>query len=419
MYNEGRTEDEELDFKVTKKCYPRINNGNVLEFILERDPNLFLRKNKIQIHGRFELDSGFVVENGFASKLFSMLTVELNSQVITKNLNRYLFYHSSTMSITYFRGEFFLCDYITKIANFDGSMIDTGFYTEGYIDNYNCNAADFAAEGGSAVVLNRQWGRHTTENMITYEFIIIPSHGFLASPDLLIKNCEIKLSFDRAPSDVAILNNKAVTTQVGKTIEIKDCYAMVDYVSSPDMRTLYDHVDQAPFIYKYDDLDIIVKNIPENQLDVRFDNLRGGQIPDYLFIGLIPKSSLGGDKQLSSTGFRHSNVTEMNISFNGNSVNGYPMNISKKSVIYPLQKFLDVTGSLYNQTCSKTLTGPEFEYNFLWSHKFEAEMTDEGWIGINLTFDEIPTEQMVLVVFSVYESAFSIDKYRHVEKINI
>lgn len=92
MYNESRTEDEELDFKVTKKCYPRINNGNVLEFILERDPNLFLRKNKIQIHGRFELDSGYVVENGFASKLFSMLTVELNSQVITKNLNRCIFF---------------------------------------------------------------------------------------------------------------------------------------------------------------------------------------------------------------------------------------------------------------------------------------------------------------------------------------
>lgn len=90
MYNESRTEGEELDFKVTKKCYPRINNGNVLEFIFERDPNLFLRKNKIQIHGRFDVDPGYVVENGFASKLFSMLTVELNSQVITKNLNRYV-----------------------------------------------------------------------------------------------------------------------------------------------------------------------------------------------------------------------------------------------------------------------------------------------------------------------------------------
>ena len=298
-------------------------------------------------------------------------------------------------------------------------MVDTGFYTEGYIDNYNCNSADFAVEGGSTVVLNRQWGRHKTGNMVTYEFIFIPSHGFLASPDLLVKNCEIKLSFDRAPTEVALLTNAAVTTRPGKTIEIKDCFAMVDYVSSPNMRTLYDHIDQSPFVDTYDDIDIIIKNIPENQLDVRFDNLRGGQIPDYLFIGMIPKSSLSGNVETSSTGFRHCNVTEMNISFNGNSVNGYPMNISKKSVIYPLQKFLDVTGLLYNQNCGKTLTGPEFEYNFLWSHKFEAEMTDEGWIGINLTFDEAPADQMALVVFSVFESAFSIDRYRLVEKINL
>ena len=95
MYHENSRESEELDYKITKKSYPRINNGNVLEFIFERDPNLFLRKNKIQIHGRFDVDTGYTVENGFAAKLFSMLTVELNSQVITKNLNR-LFIHFQT-----------------------------------------------------------------------------------------------------------------------------------------------------------------------------------------------------------------------------------------------------------------------------------------------------------------------------------
>ena len=88
MINDSDRKDEEIDFKVTKKNYPRINNGNVLEFIFERDPNLFMRKNKIAIHGSIALDSGYVIENGFASKLFSMLTVELNSQIITKNLNR-------------------------------------------------------------------------------------------------------------------------------------------------------------------------------------------------------------------------------------------------------------------------------------------------------------------------------------------
>ena len=85
MYNDI---DQEIDFKVTKKHYPRINNNRVLEFVFDKDSNLYLRKNKIIIRGYIELDQAFVIENGFAPKLFSMMTVELNSQVISRNLNR-------------------------------------------------------------------------------------------------------------------------------------------------------------------------------------------------------------------------------------------------------------------------------------------------------------------------------------------
>ena len=89
MYNESfDRENEEIDFKITKKHYPRINNDKVLEFVFDKDPNLYLRKNKIVIRGYIELDPAYVIENGFVAKLFSMMTVELNSQVISRNLNR-------------------------------------------------------------------------------------------------------------------------------------------------------------------------------------------------------------------------------------------------------------------------------------------------------------------------------------------
>ena len=42
-------DQEVLDAKITKKIYPRTNNNQVLEFIVEKDPNLFLLKNKIVI----------------------------------------------------------------------------------------------------------------------------------------------------------------------------------------------------------------------------------------------------------------------------------------------------------------------------------------------------------------------------------
>ena len=81
--------NEMLDYKITKKHYPRTNSNSVLEFIFEKDPNLFLKKNKILIRGSIEIDDKYVLENGWVSKLFSMLTVEVDSQTVSTNKNRY------------------------------------------------------------------------------------------------------------------------------------------------------------------------------------------------------------------------------------------------------------------------------------------------------------------------------------------
>ena len=83
-----RQTEEELDFKITKRHFPRDNNDSILEFIFEKDPNLYMRKNKIVIRGAIELDSNVLPDNGFVAKLFSMLTVEVDSQNVSANRNK-------------------------------------------------------------------------------------------------------------------------------------------------------------------------------------------------------------------------------------------------------------------------------------------------------------------------------------------
>ena len=80
-----RKHEEQLDFKITKRHYPRVNNDSILEFIFEKDPNLFMRKNKIVIRGAIEVDQKVLPDNGFVGKLFSMLTVEVDSQNVSSN----------------------------------------------------------------------------------------------------------------------------------------------------------------------------------------------------------------------------------------------------------------------------------------------------------------------------------------------
>ena len=79
-----------LDYKITKRHYPRTHTENCLEFVFDRDPNLFLRKDKIYIRGAIEVHRDYVVENGFAAKLFSLMTVEVDSQTVSQSNNRYL-----------------------------------------------------------------------------------------------------------------------------------------------------------------------------------------------------------------------------------------------------------------------------------------------------------------------------------------
>ena len=76
------------DNKVTKHHFPKCNNDNLLEFIFEKDPNRFLRKNSIIIQGSIEVSEDFIVENGWVSKLFTQLKVEVDSQLVTRSNNR-------------------------------------------------------------------------------------------------------------------------------------------------------------------------------------------------------------------------------------------------------------------------------------------------------------------------------------------
>ena len=76
-------EDNTVDYKVTKRHFPRTNNESCLEFIFEKDPNLFMRKNKISIHGSITIDKTFNIDVGYATKLFSKMTVEVNSQSVS------------------------------------------------------------------------------------------------------------------------------------------------------------------------------------------------------------------------------------------------------------------------------------------------------------------------------------------------
>ena len=314
-----------------------------------------------------------------------------------------------------FSGEYYLADYMQKVGNFSVGSIATMFQPEGYHDVWNGD--DKFLSNNAPITSLRHIGASKNGSLYRYEFEFSPTNGFLASPDLLMTNCELKLSFDRASVKHSLIRLDETGTLTD--IEIKDCYALTEYISSSNIQNFFDKIQNEPIVYEYEDTEVVIKTLPTDDTTIRIDNIRGGNTPKYLFAGVIQTSRLQGDWSKSSTKFDQQNVTEFNISLNGNSVNGYPMIIKPNSPCYPLSQFNSVTSRRYNVYAGKQMSMQEFQYNFIWSHKFEAESTSSGWIGIDIKLSEAFTEPMSLVIWIINPAAITIDQFHQIEKINL
>ena len=84
-----------------------------------------------------------------------------------------------------------------------------------------------------------------------------------------------------------------------------------------------------------------------------------------------------------------------------------------------MSQFNSVTSRRYNVFAGKQMSMQEFQYNFIWSHKFEAESTSSGWIGIDIKLAKAFTEPMSLVIWIINPTAITIDQFNQIEKINL
>ena len=82
-YNESTKTSQAIDAQAIKTHYARDNNDKILSFVLQEDPNLLLDWTSIQIGLTADVPNGFVPDNGFCSKLFTSLSIEIDSQLIT------------------------------------------------------------------------------------------------------------------------------------------------------------------------------------------------------------------------------------------------------------------------------------------------------------------------------------------------
>ena len=306
-----------------------------------------------------------------------------------------------------------------KIGNYNLSYLESAMSAEGCSDMWNIDATKLKSE--TNIVTSRKVGatdekNKDNEDVEQYEFIIIPNIGFLSGSDPLLKDLTLKLKFDRADTKIALINIvDQDDANLPDVLEITNAVATTEWVSSPALRS-YLVNDSSPFVYSYEDVDVKTFDLPVNRLSFRLENVYGGNLPLYIFAGIIETDALVGDTSKSSTKFMCHDVSEFNIMVNGSSVNGYPIKLNGTSPIAPYHRFLDTTHRMCNLDSGESINIPEFKYNWLWSHKFEAEGT-EGFISLSCNLKQAYTTNMTMVVWTVYPYAVSIDKFNQIEKI--
>lgn len=313
-----------------------------------------------------------------------------------------------------------MTDYIVKVGNFNQSYSESALNTELYFDIRNCSYDDLKANKD---VINQSrrncWGLQNDKGQYSYDFSIIPSFGFLGDSLPLVKNVELKLSFDRAVGNIGVLkwSDEAGIKSIDKPIEISNCHAVTELVSSPSMRSFFEDIEMNPIVYKFEEAEVIVRTLEKQVETLRIDAVKGGNLPSYIFAGIIPQTSLTGTLESCSTEFTQHGVTRFNFTIDGQSVNGYPIEVTHPSRVYPLVKFLDTTSGLLNVDAGKTLGVETFKHNYLWSHKFEVENSSSGWIGIDFKLEKPFTDTMNIVIWLISPCAISIDKHNEVELI--
>ena len=205
-------------------------------------------------------------------------------------------------------------------------------------------------------------------------------------------NTELKLSFDRLPTEYSSvlidLGAQKVDSLKGKILKLKNVFAQVEYVSSPYLRSYFDRINEIPISYVFDECSVMYKNLPLNEQSIRLDNMRGGNTPDYVFAAIIRTAAIAGSSKYSSTSFKGADIKEIAITLNGNPVQGYPIKVTNSYPIWPFYKFYETLARLANIDAPSQHTLSTFKENIIYSHRFEGEESQQGWLGVNLTVND-------------------------------
>ena len=134
-----------------------------------------------------------------------------------------------------------------------------------------------SADDKSALLKHRRKYLTQKDGYYTYQFVIVPNHGFLNTNKPLPPKIELKLNFERANAENSIIKIAEDTTLMGTKLKLRNVYLQASYISSPYLRSYFSRIEQGPIKYKFEDCSVLCRNIAAGQQVIRMENVYGGE----------------------------------------------------------------------------------------------------------------------------------------------
>ena len=391
----------DIDTKVIKTFYPKNNNDNTLEIIFDKDPNLCLKKNSLKIHFKIAIDDKYIPDTLFVAKLFKMLSIEIDNQIITSN---------KTPS------EYYYNDLINKLGNFNIDYLFTYFGIEGYSDLMSVPYSKLSSLNKVVAIRKSMGFLHS--GIRTYEIIFTPTNSFILNNDPFPPGFELKLNFERSLAKSSLIIDGSASPSpdlTGKTIELLDCYAIGEYVSSHELRSYFKTIEHKPISYYIENCEIIHRTLPTGELSIRIPSVRSGNAPMYFFCGIVKSSNIEGDFQTSSTQFNVNNVTELVVCLNGIPLQSQPSRIDNDMPVWIYRTFYEVTNRDNNYS-SRQLKLTDFLETCIYAVGFDGCDCSSGNIDVNIQLHTAYTDPHTLVTFSIMKEVVELYKDHRIER---
>lgn len=175
---------------------------------------------------------------------------------------------------------------------------------------------------------------------------------------------------------------------------------------------------RGPALFPYDRTEIKTFQLAANSYSVQLENLFSNALPKRLLICFVPSESYSGKYNRDSFYFYHNFVNYIELTKDGNSINGGPLriNFAKGDFLEPYLKLIKDNEKIAILASDYPDGYSMFSFDLQNDIEVDGVKTSPmyGNLRLNISFQEPLIEGVTLIIQSIYSDSFEIDQVRNI-----